>query len=256
MGGWGHGIRQDDFVLDVIGAFEDELKSGKSVGDATNTVTSKFAAEIGDRDDGPLFWIALADVQWTHGELAPQILSRVQEDLNSGRSLDRWREDPRGLERRRSALQKFVTKIVTANPRPKRRPKLVVRAPKFAPGDCLSVRLLTGQYAAALVLKADHSKAEYGKNLIGVLDYLSATKPTLEVFLNRHWLFRTHHEWKNQMDVAWYQYVGFREAKPRLEIVGRVEILDSDPQDSNSYSAWAGIGQQALYQREWDAKKV
>ena len=36
MGAWGYGIRHDDFVLDVIGVFEELLKAGHSVGDATN----------------------------------------------------------------------------------------------------------------------------------------------------------------------------------------------------------------------------
>ena len=36
MGAWGHGIRQDDFVLDIIGDFEDLLKAGKSVREASD----------------------------------------------------------------------------------------------------------------------------------------------------------------------------------------------------------------------------
>lgn len=87
MGAWGYGIRQDDFVCDVIGVFEDLLKAGKSVREAAEAVTSKFTAEIKDAEDGPLFWLALADMQWTYGELDPQILNRVKEDLDSGRSL-------------------------------------------------------------------------------------------------------------------------------------------------------------------------
>ena len=66
-----------------------------------------------------------------------------------------------------------------------------------------------GQYAAALVLVADHSNVEYGKNLIGVLDYLSPEKPTIEVFRERKWLVLTHHSWNNKTDIAWYQPVGF-----------------------------------------------
>ncbi len=61
MGAWGYGVRQDDFVCDVIGVFEDLLKAGKSVREATEAVRSRFAAETNDADDGPLFWIALAD---------------------------------------------------------------------------------------------------------------------------------------------------------------------------------------------------
>lgn len=120
MGAWGYGVRQDDFVYDVIGVFEDLLKAGKSVREATEAVRSKFAAETNDADDGPLFWIALADVQWTYGELDPQILNRVKEDLDSGRSLAAWTEDRRGLSRRRVALEKFISKIGQSNPRPKK----------------------------------------------------------------------------------------------------------------------------------------
>ncbi len=255
MGAWGHGIRQDDLVLDIIGAFEDTLKAGKSIADATSQVTARFGAEVQHTDDEPVFWIALADAQWTHGELAPEVLSRVRADFASGRSLNRWADDPRALARRRAALAKFLDKVAAPKRKPAKRPKVVVRAPKFAAGDCLSIQLASGQYVAALVLAADHSNVEYGKNLIGVLDYLAAEKPALELFRNRHWLMRTHHDWNNQMDLAWYMYVGFREARSRVEVLGRVEILDSDPKDSNSYCSWSGIGEQVVYQREWDATR-
>ena len=148
MGAWGYGIRQDDFVLDVIGVFEDLLKAGKSIRDATDAVRSKFATEMMDADDGPLFWIALADVQWTYGELEPQIRTRVKEDLEFGRSLAAWTEDQSGLSRRRAALEKFISKIAQSNPRPRKLPNVVVRAPKFRPGDCLSIRLQNGECAA------------------------------------------------------------------------------------------------------------
>ena len=256
MGAWGFGIRQDDLVLDVIGAFEDELKAGKGVEGATDAVTAKFAADVADTDDEPLLWIALADVQWTYGELAPQVLSRVRADFDSGRSLRRWLDDPRGLAGRRAELEKFLGKIAIARPTPKKRPKLVVRGPKFAAGDCLSIQMSDGRFAAALVLAADHSNPEYGKNLVGVLNYLSAEKPALQVFRDRNWLIRSHHEWNNSMDLAWYLYVGFGKVKSRLEIVGRVEILDSDPKESDTLGGWAGIGEQVIYQREWEAMKA
>jgi hypothetical protein len=249
MGAWGYGIRQDDFVCDVIGVFEDLLKAGKSVCEAAEAVTSKFTAEIKDAEDGPLFWIALADMQWIYGELDPQILNRVKKDLDSGRSLAPWTEDQRGLARRRAALEKFISKIGQPNRRPKKPPKIVVRAPKFRPGDCLSIRLLNGQYAAALVLAADHSNVEYGTTLVGVLDYLSPEKPTMEVFGKRKWLVLQHSS-NNKIDVAWYHYIGFLAVKDRLEFVGQVKILGSDPTDSAIYRRWTGIGEQAIHRRE------
>lgn len=254
MGTWGYGIRQDDFVCDVIGTFEELLKNGSSVANAEKAVRAQFSKECADSDDGPLFWIALADLQWTYGELEVQVLDRVKDDLDSGRSLARWDEDVRSLSRRRAALEKFIRKISTPNPRPKKPPKRMIRKPKFHPGDCLSIYLSNKNYGAALVLAADHTDVEYGKNLIGVLDYLSSEKPTLEVFQERKWLLRTHHNWKNEMDLAWYLPVGFRTAKKRLEVVGQVELLESDPRDSKSYSGWGGIGEQVILQREWDRK--
>jgi hypothetical protein len=254
MGAWGYGIRQDDFVCDVIGVFEDLLKSGISIADATKTVHSKFSAELGDTDDGRLFWIALADVQWTYGQLDGHVLQRVKDDIETGRSLISWEEDQKGLSRRRAALDKFVQKIEIANSRPKKRPKVVIREPKFRPGDCLCISLSNGKYGAGLVLAEDHNNVENGENLIAVLDYVSSEKPSIEVFQGRKWLVRTHHNWNNQMDVAWYSHVGFRAAKKRLEIIGRVDVLESDPKDSNSYCGWASIGEQVILQREWDAK--
>jgi hypothetical protein len=170
--------------------------------------------------------------------------------LASGRSLAPWTEDQRGLARRRAALDKFISKIGQPNRRPKKPPKIVVRGPKFRPGDCLSIRLSNGQYAAALVLAADHSNVEYGKNLLGVLDYLSLEKPTVEVFRQRQWLVLGHHSSNNKIDVAWYHYMGFLAVKHRLEIVGHVEILGSDPTDGTIHRRWTGIGEQVIHQRE------
>lgn len=269
MGTWGYGVRQGDFVCDVIGAFEELLKSGKSIEEATRFVKNQFGPEVRnseDRDsaakesepeeanDEPLFWIALAEAQWTFGGLEASVLNRVKDDFDCGRGLEAWSEDQAGLKRRREAIETFICKIGAPNPKPKKPPKMVIRAPKFRPGDCLSVRLENGSLAAALVLAADHSNPEYGKNLIAVLDYLGEEKPGLEVFHQRKWLILSHHGWKNGMDLAWYLPVTFRAMKDRMEVVGQIEILDSDPKESNSYRGWAGIGLEVGLQREWDAK--
>jgi hypothetical protein len=250
MGAWGYGIRQDDFVCDVIGVFEDLLKAGKSVREASDAVRSTFASATTDTDDGPLFWIALADMQWTYGELEAHILRRVKEDFDSGRSLAPWIEDQRGVARRRAAVEKFIRKIELPNQRPKKSPGTVVREPKFRPGDCLSIRLPNGQFAAAFVLAADRSNVEHGANLVGVLDYLSPEKPTMEVFRHRTWLPLGQPGSATAIDVAWYHYLGFVAVKGRLEIVGRTDALGSDPTDSAIHRRWTGIGEQVIRQRE------
>ena len=242
MGAWGYGIRQDDFVCDVIGAFEDRLKAGNSVAEATQAVTSQFSGAIVDPVDGPLFWMAVADMQWTYGGVERSVLERVRDDFDAGRSLIAWEEDPRGFARRRAALEKFIAKIAVENPRPKRPPKTIIRAPKFQPGDCLSIQLNDGQYAAAIVLAADHSTAELGRNLVAVLDYVSSARPTIEVFREQK-RASAHHGWHRGARVAWYLPIGFRKVKDRLEVVGRLDIGPSDPKDSDFYFRWTSIGE-------------
>ena len=254
MGAWGFGIRDDDFVLDIVGTFEDCLKNGDTLADASAAVRSRYAA-AGDDEADPLVWIALADLQWTYGELDAAVLARVRDDLASGRSLEAWTEDESGLAQRRKALERFVQKMSAPNPRPKKPPKTIVRAPRFQPGDCLSVRMPDGQYAAALVLAADHSTAEYGTNLVGMLDYLSPMKPTLDVFRTRSWLVLTHASFTGQLNVGWFYPMGFRTIKDRIDILGRIEIVDSDPRDSSMYFRWNNLGEQLVKQRAWDAAR-
>jgi hypothetical protein len=258
MGAWGHGIRQDDVVCDVIGVFEDNLKQGKSIVDATKAVRKQFAEAVKDSDDGPLFWIAIADAQWTYGQLDAGILQHVKDDFESGRSLSRWDENDTLLSRRKDVLKKFIDKIEKPNPRPKKPPRTTVRTPKFKPGDCLSILLSNGQFGAGIVLAVDHSNSEYGLDMVCALDYMSPEKPSREAFLERKWLYRTHHNWNNEIDVAWYMHVGFRKMKPRLEVICSIDLLASDPESRKegiAYAGWEHLGEQIILQREWDSKK-
>jgi len=256
MGAWGPGIRQDDFVCNVEGAFKDHLKDGKSIGDATKFVHKQFADALDDCDDGPLFWLALADMQWTYGNLDPLVRQRVNEIIESDIGMERWGEPSDKLSKqRRAALAKFYDKISQPNPKPTRPPKRINRKPKFTAGDCLAVQLENGQYGAALVLATDSSNPEYPADLIADLDYLSDEPPTLEVFRKRDWLKLTHHNWKGRLNILWYHSVGFRKMKPRLTLLGNIPILETDPQQSSSYAGWHLLGRQIINQREWVAKK-
>jgi hypothetical protein len=243
MGSWGYAIRHDDFVCDVIGEFEDLLKAGRSVAEATAAVTSRFRGALEDEADGPLFWIALADVQWTYGALEPAVFEHVREDFTARRSLLAWEEDPRGLAKRRAVLETFIRKLEVPKARPPKRAKTIVRAPKFVPGACLSIHRFDGAYGAAIVLAADHSTPEHGKNLVGVLDYSSDTSPAMDVFLERRWRLLSEHGAGDQLHVGWYFPTGFRKVKDRIAIVSTVDILDSDPKDSNFYFGWGNIGE-------------
>lgn len=253
MGAWGVGIRQDDFVCDIEGEFKDQLKDGKSIADATRYVRERYANAIDDCEDGPLLWFALADMQWTYGDLDPTVLEHVIEIVEAGTSLERWGEpSDRLYKQRKAALEKFCNKISQPNPKPSRLPKRVTRKPKFNTGDCLSVALDNAQYGAALVLATDHSHPEHGRDLVGELDYLSDNPPTLSVFTQRRWLELPQ---ENTLSVWWYYSQGFRKMKKRIEVRGNIPIIDTDPRESSLFGGWHLIGQQVLRRRKSEVKR-
>ncbi len=253
MGAWGVGIRQDDFVCDVEGAFEDQLKDGKTIDEATRFVHEHFGNAVNDCDDGPLFWFALTDMQWKYGDLDPAALQRVIDIVDADTGMERWGQPSDKLyKQRKAALKKFCNKISLPNPKPSRPPRRVIRAPKFQTGDCLSIRLENGQYGAALVLGTDHSNPEQGMDLVGELDYLSDNPPTLDVFTERRWLKLTHDD--GSLSVWWFYSMGFRKMKPRITVLGNTPIVNTDPEASSYFGGWHLLGQQILCQRESDPK--
>ncbi len=254
MGSWGFGVEQDDFVRDVLGEFDDRLKRGATIGSATQAVLVQFADAVDDTDDGPLLWLALARAQWRYGEASADVLAKVRADFAAEAGLERWADEgPAVLAKRRERLARFVAEIERPNPKPRRFPKLVVRKPIFAPGDCLAVRLNDGRFGAALVLAADHSRPEYGQNLIGVLNYLGGTVPDVAVYRRREWLILTHHNWDGRADISWYGAHGFRTHQQRFTVLAQIDIMESDPTDSTIYGNWGHLGEQVILQREWDA---
>ncbi|OAI18211.1 hypothetical protein A1359_05170 [Methylomonas lenta] len=254
MGAWGVGILQDDTVSDVVGFVKDRIKAGESVTIATDSALSHFSELENDEDDAPLLWLALAHVQWTYGSLEDRILERIRKDLQLGNGLGRWGEDSKALAKRKEALNKFFAKIAVPKSKPSALPRLVVRKAPFKAGDCLSVLLDDGRFTAALVLKADNTNPEYGKNLIASLDYLETEPPSLAFFELRRWLIKTHGNWNNEQDISWYQTVRFKEASKRISIVGSIDVRPSDPHDSRFYSGWISLGAQITLCREHAAK--
>ncbi len=252
MGAWGAGIRSDDTVLDVLDTFREALKDGLTVDNARKQVIQKFQDQIADTDDGPSFWIGLAEIEWTYGISDPEALANVFRDYTCGASVAAFSDDPPLLARRRTAILAFIDKISMRNPKPAKFPKLIVRPPKLKAGTCLAVKLQNGQYGAALVTAADHTRPEYGYNLIVTLDYMSPEKPDTGVCIRRNWLILNHHNYNNQLDAHWYGSTGFGAGRSKFEIVGMIDILPGDPSSSSSYSSWAHIASGVVYQREWD----
>jgi hypothetical protein len=246
MGTFGTSITSDDTVADVVGAIVDRMKEGADLQEACDFALRQFKDTLNDTDDGPLIWLALAHVQWKYERVDAKVLEQIRRDISTERGLDRWRDDSVALDKRKLALHAFLDKVSSINSKPAAPPRSVVRLAPFDVGDCLAVLTRGGDYTAAIVLKVDNSKSEYGSNLVGSLDYLSASPPALKDFEERRWLFKHHGNWNGAQELSWYLPVGLRKAQKRFAVVGKTAIRFNDPQQSDSYSGWALLGDQIL----------
>ena len=256
MGTWGYELEQDDFFFDITCTFDQQLKQNQNLRQTSDFLLENYANTLDDPDEGPLFWMALANMQWKYGTVDEHILEQVKSDFERDAGLERWLEiGQTEYERRKNVISRHLTKISSPNPRPKKLPKIVVRKPIYEAGDCLSILLRNDMYGAALVLASDHSDIEYGKNLIALLNYMEHQEPDLAVFENRDWLVLTHHLYENKPDIGWYTAPGHRRVKSKFRLIGNIPVLPDDPQQSNSLITWEHLGDQIIYQRDWDQRQ-
>lgn len=69
MGAWGTALYSDDVALDVRDLYKELLGEGYSNEIVTKSLVRICKEQIEDEEDGPVFWLALADTQWKCGRL-------------------------------------------------------------------------------------------------------------------------------------------------------------------------------------------
>jgi hypothetical protein len=258
MGAWGTGILSDDTVRDVCGSYIDLFNRGNPPEVIRKKLLNEYAESVRDSDDGPLIWLGIAKAQWDCGQLELLVLSKIREIVSRGLGLDLWAEQgERLLQRRKTALSQFLTKLETPNPRPRKPRKAIKRKSIFQPGDCLAVRMEDGDWGAMLVLKGepeseDPYKETYGTNLVVALRYKSSELPSLEAFEKRDWLYLNHHSWKNHLTLRYVTAARFREVKDRFVRLGAIQLRPTDPPTAETYSSWPNQLDDMYLQDRWD----
>ena len=220
MGTVGCSVLNDDLAFDVISSFEKNLKEGFSFPETTKRVVEEYSDSRNAEDEGPIFWLVLAEVHWRYGYHDEKITKIVMDDFLQEKGISRLKENGGTyLEQRKKAIAALIQKLEKPNSKPRKIPKIANRKPIFEVGYCISILLPNGFYGAAIVLKSDYSDVEYGKNLIATLTYYSKFPPTQEIFKKRDWLFLTHHSWAGQMDFSWYLPGAFKKFRKNFSVV-------------------------------------
>lgn len=141
MGTWGVGLYQDDVACDTKDDYLDLLRIGKSNIEATSLLIDNNSDFINDDEDGPIFWLALADTQWRYGRLLPKVKEEAMRCINEESDLKRWKSNTKLLNKRKQILVELKEKLNSPQPNEKKVKKISIRKPIWNIGDILLYRI-------------------------------------------------------------------------------------------------------------------
>lgn len=136
MGTSGTALYSDDTACDTRDEFVHLLSRCRDPVQAQDSLLRSWEAQIADPDDGPVFWLALAETQWRYGCLDERVKTRAIEVINEEQDLRRW--EGADIKRRRINLLALKDKLLSEQPRariPRLRKALEVPSTKVMSPD-------------------------------------------------------------------------------------------------------------------------
>lgn len=136
MGTSGTALYSDDTAADVRDEFRELLSRLRDPAQATDRLLQSWKEQIADMDDGPVFWLALAETQWKYGCLSNAVKGRAIEVIDTESDLHRW--EGADLKRRRANLIALKSKLLTEQPKariPKARQAVAMPSTKVMSPD-------------------------------------------------------------------------------------------------------------------------
>ncbi|MFP5042999.1 hypothetical protein [Parasediminibacterium sp. JCM 36343] len=241
MGAWGTAISSNDTHADIYGEFFDLYNEGLNVAEISKKLIVANQEIIDDSDDCNNFWFALAKAQWECKQLDKDIFDRVKKIIETDADLETWRKldaDEKDIKKRKIVLEKFLADLQTERPKPKSRKKKIIRQPVFEKGDCLTFKLVNGNYSGAVVLEAVKD-TEYGYNLIASTRINQPAKPTKKDFENAEVLLLNYASWDNKQNVSWYLPLRH---KAVAHLIEKVDNMDVELNYDRNTSMLGGVG--------------
>ncbi len=259
MGAWGEDIFENDGALDCLGDVIDSFV------ESIDEWFERGLKESGDYDNiyeeniGPL--VFMLEKLCKYCPAYPPVPSKVNEwrsiffSVYDKHATEGWGEE--SAEHRKKLFDKEFTNLLEVSI--KYHGDLPTQ-PICTEGTCLALKLYIGGYGAAIVLHNEF-KGDQIYSLIGGLKGVYKDIPTKEVFEKREWLYLTHHNFKNDLNLIWTAQKDLMENKDQIVVIGQTNILDTDPSSDIDEMGvgFGGIGvieNQIWKQYEWDNKKA
>ena len=142
MGIWGFELYQNDMSLDVKDEFEELYNSSKNVQEITDILMKEYKSIMGDIDEEPLFWLALADTQWNLGVLLPAVKEKALYWIvkDSG-MFKRQAKDMSAKVKRKKTLDDLQEKLLSPQPSEKKPVKKRIYRCQWKFGDVFAYKL-------------------------------------------------------------------------------------------------------------------
>ena len=142
MGAWGTSLYANDSASDIRGDYVDRLRQGQSNEEVTQELIKMNQDIMGDVEEEPLFWFALADTQWNYGRLLPKVKEKTLFFLSQDGELQRWKESgEKQLNAWIKTLEKLKEKLLTPQPAEKKIYKYRLYQCKWNFGDVFAYQL-------------------------------------------------------------------------------------------------------------------
>jgi hypothetical protein len=229
MGTWGTGISSNDTYADAYSDFMDLFNDGLEITEITKQLIDNNRELIDDYASND-FWFALAMAQWDCKSLDKEIFDRVKKIVDSGEDIKLWVEqgaEKKDINKRKKVLTAFIDKISTERPKAKKREKKVLRDSIFHTGDCLSFKLINGNFGGAVVLSSE-KQTEYGLNMIAVTTINKTIEPTIDDFKNAYVLIQKEQtipgHYQDREMISWYYAQFFKKCNIDYKVIGQLRV--------------------------------
>jgi hypothetical protein len=170
MGTWASGLFSDDLACDIRDEYRDYIANGKSDIDATETLLQNYKS-LSDKDEAPIFWLALAATQWSLGRLEQRVLNEALSIIETGTDLKRWEQNPKAYKKRKAILQKLRERLKSPQPARKKVKKQFKDFCDWQIGELISYRLKSDKTVIFQVVSF-HEDLGGKSPLVVVLDYI------------------------------------------------------------------------------------
>lgn len=245
MGSWGTGITSTDTFQDIYSDFYDLYNKEHDISFICKELEQKYASVISDEDEANEYFFAMAKAKWECGFLDNELLTKIKTIVESGSELQRWKDlgaSKSNLAKREKAINIFYTKLQEVNEKPKRPKKIKLRDSIFKKGDCLSINLPNGKYAAAIVV-AEEKDSEFGLNLLVILDYYSNKVPQSDDFINGNCLIKKNLRNKNEPYCQYCLAQHFKRSKVKYDVIVNININRGNWSEMHTYGHWDSLAE-------------